>query len=148
MHGTCVALGHSCAVLCGAPGAGKSDLALRFLFLPADALGGRPLLVADDQVLLRRADNGVIASCPPVLAGRIEVRGAGIARIAAVAGETRLVLVADLDSSCDTPRLPEQDQLKVVLGVPIRRIILNPFEMSAPIKLALALQNVFEDRGD
>ena len=55
VHGTCVALGGACALLRGTPGAGKSDLALRFLYLPAEALSGRPALVADDQVILRRA---------------------------------------------------------------------------------------------
>ena len=130
------------------PGAGKSDLALRFLFLPSDALRGRPALVADDQVLLRRAAGGVVASCPSALSGRIEVRGAGIARVTAIAKEAVLTIVADLDGSGDTPRYPESDQWKSILGLPIRRIVLNPFELSAPIKLALALQNVFEDRGD
>lgn len=148
VHGTCVALGRSCALLCGMPGAGKSDLALRFLYLPADALGGQPALVADDQVLLRRIGDGVVASCPSALSGRIEVRGAGIARVTALAEEARLKIVADLDGSGDIPRFPENDQWKSILGLPIRRIVLDPFELSAPIKLALALQNVFEDRGD
>ncbi len=148
MHGTCVALGRSCALLCGMPGAGKSDLALRFLFLPADALGERPALVADDQVLVRRIGDGLVASCPSALLGRIEVRGAGIARVTALAEEARLTIVADLTGSGDIPRFPENDQWKSILGVPIRRILLDPFELSAPMKLALALQNVFEDRGD
>ncbi|MFY9642359.1 MAG: HPr kinase/phosphatase C-terminal domain-containing protein [Rhodomicrobium sp.] len=148
VHGTCVALGGSCALLCGMPGAGKSDLALRFLFLPSDALGGRPALVADDQVLLRRIGDHVVASCPPILSGRIEVRGSGIARAGAVTAKARLTIVADLDGSASTPRFPENDQWKSILGLPIRRIVLDPFEISAPIKLALALQNVLEDRGD
>jgi HPr kinase/phosphorylase len=130
------------------PGAGKSDLALRFLFLPSDALGERPALVADDQVLLRRVGGVVVASCPSALSGRIEVRGAGIARVTALAEEVPLTIVADLDGSGDTPRYPESDQWKRILGLPIRRIVLDPFEISAPIKLALALRNVFEDRGD
>jgi HPr kinase/phosphorylase len=148
VHGTCVALGRSCALLCGMPGAGKSDLALRFLFLPSDALGERPALVADDQVLLRRVGDGVVASCPSALSGRIEVRGAGIARVTALAEEALLTIVADLDGSGDTPRYPESDQWERILGLPVRRIVLDPFEISAPIKLALALRNVFEDRGD
>ena len=36
VHGTCVALGRRAALLRGKPGAGKSDLALRFTALPAD----------------------------------------------------------------------------------------------------------------
>ena len=129
------------------PGQEKSDLALRFLFLPSDALGGRPALVADDQVLLRRIGDHVVASCPPILSGRIEVRGSGIARAGAVTAKARLTIVADLDGSASTPRFPENDQWKSILGLPIRRIVLDPFEISAPIKLALALQNVLEGQG-
>jgi HPr kinase/phosphorylase len=148
VHGTCVALGGVCALLSGKPGAGKSDLALRFLFLPAEALGCRPALIADDQVLLRRAGEGITASCPPALEGRIEVRGGGIARIAALAKEARLTLAAELDASAAIARFPERNQWKSILGLPVRRIVINPFEPSAPIKLALALKNVFEDMED
>ncbi len=148
VHGTCVALGGSCALLRGMPGAGKSDLALRFLFLPAEQLTGRPALVADDQVILRRAGEYIVASCPPPLAGRIEVRGAGIARLSAVAKEARLSLIADLDSSSDKPRFPESQRWENVLGLPVRRMLLDPFELSAPVKLALAMQNMLEDPAD
>ncbi len=193
VHGTCVALGGSCALLRGRPGAGKSDLALRFLFLPAEALvqpeasthplaahrranlpllvrfirgksswrqpqmgqvfprgvlAARPSLVADDQVRLRREDGYVVASCPAPLAGKIEVRGVGIARINALAGEARLFLIADLDRTGDQPRFPQSWQWETVLGLPVRRIVLDPFELSAPVKLALALQNLLEDPAD
>lgn len=104
--------------------------------------------MADDQVLLRRIGDHVVASCPPILSGRIEVRGSGIARAGAVTAKARLTIVADLDGSASTPKFPENDQWKSILGLPIRRIVLDPFEISAPIKLALALQNVLEDRGD
>ncbi len=127
------------------PGAGKSDLALRFLFLPAEAMTARPVLIADDQVNLRREGEYVVASCPAPLEGRIEARGLGIARIPAFAREARLVLVADLDSSPGQPRFPQTWQWEAVLGVSIRRIVLNPFELAAPVKLALALQNMLED---
>ena len=143
-----MALGGSCALLRGRPGAGKSDLALRFLFLPAETLGARPVLVADDQVSLRREGGSVVASCPARLAGRIEVRGAGIARISAFASEARLSLIADLDHACDQPRFPQSWQWETVLGLAIRRIGLDPFELSAPVKLALALQNLLEDPAD
>ncbi len=149
MHGTCVAIGGVCVILRGVPGAGKSDLALRFLYLPAGALAGPPALVADDQTILRRAGETVLASCPPALLGRIEVRGLGIARLTALAKEARLTLLADLDASAAAgePRFPEAPRYEDVLGLPIRRIVLDPFESSAPVKLALALQNMLEDPG-
>lgn len=147
VHGTCVALGSSCALLQGMPGSGKSDLALRFLFLPPQAMAAPPALVADDQVILRREGGRIIASCPPVLQGRIEVRGGGIARLKAFAKEARLTLIAGLDSPAVIARFPESQEWERVLGVPVRRIVLNPFEISAAMKLALAMQNFFEDPG-
>ena len=141
VHGTCVALAGSCALLRGPCGGGKSDLALRFLFLSAEALRGPPALIADDQVILRRVGDRIVSSCPPPLAGKIEVRGLGIARVPRFAQEARLALIADLDGSGEQPRFPECDQWETVLGLRIRRILLNPFEISAPIKLALALRN-------
>ena len=90
----------------------------------------------------------MVASCPAQLAGRIEVRGAGIARISALASEARLSLIADLDHASGQPRFPQSWQWETVLGLAIRRIALDPFELSAPVKLALALQNLLEDPAD
>jgi HPr kinase/phosphorylase len=143
IHGTCVALGDRCALLRGGCGTGKSDLALRFLFLPAGALGASPALVADDQVILRRNGERITASCPSALAGKIEVRGAGIAELGCRAGETELKLIADLDSAAGQVRYPESRQWELILGLPVERIDLDPFEISAPIKLALVLQELF-----
>jgi HPr kinase/phosphorylase len=122
-------------------------LALRFLHLPASALSGTPALVADDQVALRRRAGRVEASCPAPLLGRIEARGLGIARVTAVEKEARLALLADLDAAACANRFPEALEWEEVLGVAIRRIALDPFEASAPVKLALALQNMLEDPG-
>ena len=108
VHGTCVALGDACALLRGSSGSGKSDLALRFLYLPADRLGAEPALVADDQVILRREGDHVMASCPETLNGKIEVRGCGIAKLKAGAAKATLKLVVDLDWTGDRPRFPEK----------------------------------------
>ena len=143
VHGTCVALGEAGALLRGSCGSGKSDLALRFLYLPLDRLGAAPALIADDQVILRRKGDRVLASCPPTLAGRIEVRGCGIAHIAETAPEAELRLVVDLDGAGDRPRFPEGAEWETIMDVPIRRVVLDPFELSAPIKLALAIKDCF-----
>jgi hypothetical protein len=57
------------------------------------------------------------------------------------APETGLGLIARLDGSRDSPRFPESEEWETVLGLPIRCIHLDPFELSAPVKLALAMQN-------
>jgi HPr kinase/phosphorylase len=148
VHGTCVALGSTCALLRGPACSGKSDLALRFLFLPAEYLPVRPALVADDQVILRRAGSSLLASCPPAIAGKIEVRGSGIARVPFHSGASDLTLVVDLDSFSVQERYPEAPEWTHLLDLPIRRIVLDPFELSAPIKLALAMQNLFSGTVD
>jgi serine kinase of HPr protein (carbohydrate metabolism regulator) len=146
VHGTCVALGGAGALIRGSCGSGKSDLALRFLYLPAERLGAAPALIADDQVILRRDGDRILASCPPRIAGKIEVRGCGIADVAGTIREAELKVVVNLDWTGDRPRLPEKAEWETVLDVPVRSVLIDPFELSAPIKLALAIQGGFESR--
>ena len=140
VHGTCVALGHRAALLRGPSGSGKSDLALRFLFLArrGPAAADPPALVADDQVVLRRENDRILASAPEEIAGQMEVRGIGIVSLKRVP-ETSLVLVVDLVDANLVERLPEQNITTQVAGVELPLMRLAPFEASAPIKLALAL---------
>lgn len=139
VHGTCVAAGTQAALLRGPSGAGKSDLALRFVTLPAEA-GFRPALVADDQVQLARGDDGVLFASPPAtLAGKIEVRGIGIVEVPFVQS-AQLALVCDLVGIADVPRMPpEQWEQSKIAGVLVPVIKLDPFELSAALKLKLAL---------
>src|SRR5262245_43436739 len=80
VHGTCVAFGRSAALLRGPSGSGKSDLALRFLFLArrGPAALEPPTLVADDQVRIRREGARLLVEAPATLRGKLEVRGLGI----------------------------------------------------------------------
>ena len=139
VHGTCVAFGRRAALLRGSPGAGKSDLALRFLALPAEG-EARPLLVADDQVFIETGAKGaLLASPPPTLAGKIEVRGLGILEVSFLA-EAELVLVCDLVGEQDVPRMPpEAWERAAIAGVAVPSLKLAPFEASAPLKLKIAL---------
>ncbi|MCP4330430.1 MAG: hypothetical protein GY791_18560 [Alphaproteobacteria bacterium] len=129
IHGTCIEVAAIGLLLRGAPGSGKSDLALRLI----DG-GGR--LVADDRVDLAAADDGLRASAPKALAGRIEVRGLGIMRMPAVAS-VRVALVCDLMAPEQIDRLPSPDSA-VIAGVSVPRLAVAPFEPSAPAKLRLA----------
>lgn len=139
VHGTCVALGEHAALLRGPSGAGKSDLALRFLALPGEGQH-RPLLVGDDQVFVEPNGNGeLVASAPSSIAGKIEVRGLGIAAVPSIA-EAQLALVCDLVRSEDVPRMPSTPwERTVIAGVKLRMIKLDPWEPSAPLKLKMAL---------
>ena len=129
-HGTVVAFEGQGVLLRGAPGAGKSDLALRLIAIGAE-------LVADDQVDLVAEAAGLVARVPPTIAGLIEVRGVGI-RALPYRPEAVLALVVDLVGADQVERLPDSavEQLE---GCAIPRISLDPFAASTPLKLLLAL---------
>ena len=139
VHGTCVALGPRAALLRGSPGAGKSDLALRFMALPAEG-NLKPLLVADDQVFVEaRADGTLLVSPPESIAGKIEVRGIGIVEVPYLA-QAQLVLICDLVETKDMPRMPpEPPEEAVIAGVTLPILKLAALEASAPLKLKMAL---------
>jgi serine kinase of HPr protein (carbohydrate metabolism regulator) len=133
VHASSVAIEGAGVLLCGAPGCGKSDLALRLI-----DRGAR--LIADDQVVLRRAGERVIASAPAALCGLIEVRGIGLVRIAPLA-RAPLVLVVDLDPGLAPERLPEPAS-RVVEGVALPCLTLAPFHASAAARLRLAVEAI------
>src|SRR4029434_1897121 len=117
VHGTCVAFGRRAVLLRGEPGAGKSDLAFRFLALPPHD-DARPILVAHDQ-LFRASDesDALIASPPPALAGKIEVRGIGIVELPFLR-QVALHLVCDLVEAEDVPRMaPEPWERTEIAGI-------------------------------
>ena len=131
IHATAVAIDGRAVLLRGPSGAGKSDLGLRLI----DA-GGR--LVADDQSELWRRDGIVMVRSPVALAGLIEVRGIGIARLTALA-EAPVALIADLVGAAQVERLPTPCS-EALLGIAVRRIAVAPFEASAAAKIRLALR--------
>jgi serine kinase of HPr protein (carbohydrate metabolism regulator) len=139
VHGTCVALGNRAVLLRGGSGAGKSDLALRFLAIEGDG-ALRPRLVADDQVWVEATGDGrAIASVPETIAGQIEVRGLGLADLSFLA-EAPLVLVCDLVEADRVPRKPPDPwEHTILVGVAIPSLKLFAFEASAPLKLRMAL---------
>ena len=118
-------------LLRGAPGTGKSDLALRLIDQGA-------LLLADDLVELEAKAGRLLASPPETIRGRMEVRGLGIATFPWVE-EVPLGLIVDLVPPQDVPRQPEA-ALEEISGVQLRRLRLAPFESSATAKIRLALQ--------
>jgi serine kinase of HPr protein (carbohydrate metabolism regulator) len=141
VHGTCIALGRRGALLRGPAGCGKSDLALRFLFLERRAPAARaaPALVADDQVDLVRDGKRLLAAAPASIRGRLEVRGVGIVDVKPLP-RCELVLVVDLvATSKHIERLPGTFPTVQLVGVELPLLRLAPFESSAPIKLALAV---------
>lgn len=131
IHATAVAIDGRAVLLRGAPGAGKSDLALRLIDAGA-------LLVADDQSELFLREDALIVRPPATIPGLIEVRGLGIMRVAALA-EAPVAMIVDLVAAAKVERMPER-RSEIILGVSLPLVELSPFEASAPIKLRLALR--------
>ena len=132
LHATTVAIGGRAVLITGPSGAGKSDLALRLLDRGF-------ALVSDDQTLVRREGDRLLASAPPRIAGKLEVRGIGIVEMDTVA-ETPVALVVEL--SRDTERFPDDSRERPVLGVALPLVSIDAAAASAPSKVALALDRL------
>lgn len=134
LHGTVAAswrpgTGWRAVLISGPPGAGKSDLALRLV-----GQGWR--LVADDYAHIVPSGGVLYAIAPETIAGRIEVRGVGVAS-ACARGLTRLSLAVELTRE-PVERLPEAET-RTLEGVALPLLRLNGFEASAVEKVAAAL---------
>ncbi len=120
-HATAVLTGARAVLIRGPAGAGKSRLAWSLLEAAkrGEILFAR--LVADDRVTLSVLNGRLIAAAPAQIAGKIELRGAGIMNVPyepfAVVG-----LIADL-AAPDAERIPAGAALSAdILGVRLPRL--------------------------
>ena len=132
MHGTAIALGAHAVLIRGAPGSGKSDLALRCLAMAPTALVPSPaMLVADDRVDITRTASRLEAAAPATIRGKLEVRGLGIVTVPCVE-RAALVLVAELGQPERIERFPDPPPETDLMGVRLPLLHLAPFEAAAP----------------
>ncbi|MCQ0968833.1 serine kinase (plasmid) [Paracoccus sp. TK19116] len=111
IHGSSVTFGARGVLITGAPGTGKSSLALSLMAIGAD-------LISDDRTILRRDDCDLWAEAPEAIRGQIEARGFGILN-AHASGPARVVLAVDLDRTEDQ-RLPPMRHTEFLgLAVPL-----------------------------
>ncbi len=129
IHGTCVTINGPGVLMCGPPGSGKSDLALRLIDRGAT-------LVADDRIDLRIEDGAVMMSAPGEISGLLEVRGLGIRKFEAAA-QCRLGLAVDLVARDAIERMPEPE-FRDYLGISVPLMRIYPFDVSAAAKVRLA----------
>ena len=119
-------------MISGPSGSGKSDLALRLM-----DRGFK--LVSDDQTLVRRNGERLIASAPPNIAGKIEVRGIGILDVE-TATDVPIALLVELTS--DIQRLPDDARQRPILGIALPIVSIDAMTASAAAKVVLALQRL------
>ena len=132
LHASTVATGGRAVLISGPSGSGKSDLALRLLDRGFT-------LVSDDQTLVRRVDDRLVASPPPTIAGKLEIRGIGIVEMEHL---TVVPLALLVELRTDIERMPDDGRERPILGVPLPLISIDPTAASAASKVAIALDRM------
>ena len=127
---TCVAINGRAVLIEGAPGSGKSSLALTLIDRGA-------VLVGDDGVTLEPRGGRLYASPPPNIAGLLEVRNLGLLEFPTV-GDVPVALVVRLDAGA--ARFVEEAE-RVELGgveLPLARLWPGGEVLALKVELALA----------
>jgi serine kinase of HPr protein (carbohydrate metabolism regulator) len=140
LHGTCVSIGGEGVLILGEPGSGKSTLALRLIDEPGYGISGVLLhseLVADDQVIVTRDQDRLMASAPATLRGKLEIRGLGIVTLA-TPPSVSLALVVKLGDHSAVERLPDPATFDI-LGTALPLVEIDGKMPSAPSRLRAAL---------
>jgi HPr kinase/phosphorylase len=129
MHGVFMDILGMGVMITGESGLGKSELGLELI-----SRGNG--LVADDAVDLFRINQTTLEGrCPELLQNLLEVRGIGLLDIRAIFGETavrrkmRLKLIVHLvrkeTMEREYERMPAQPLTQDVLGIPVRKVIIQ-----------------------
>lgn len=132
VHASTVATDGRAVLITGPSGSGKSDLTLRLLDRGFT-------LVSDDQTIVRRDGGRLIASAPPNIAGKLEIRGIGIVDLDHL-DAVPVALLVELTS--EIQRLPDENRERPILGLPMPLITIDAMAASAPSKVALALDRM------
>ena len=126
---TSVAIDGRAVLIAGAPGVGKSSLALALIDRGA-------VLIGDDGVSLQAAQGRLLASPAPATRGLIEVRGVGLVSMP-VAEHVPVALLIRLTH--EAPRYIEEAPREVMLGAWLPMVALWPEASALALRAELAL---------
>jgi serine kinase of HPr protein (carbohydrate metabolism regulator) len=132
VHASTVATEGRAVLITGPSGSGKSDLTLRLLDRGFT-------LVSDDQTIVQRTGDRLIATAPANISGKLEIRGVGIVEMDTVK-EVPVALLVELTS--EIQRLPDDRRERPVLGVNLPLVTVDALTASAASKVALALDRL------
>src|SRR6185312_1520957 len=132
VHASAVAVDGRAVLITGPSGSGKSDLALRLLDRGFT-------LVSDDQTVVKKDGDRLLASAPPTIAGKLEIRGMGIVEMDR-ADNVPVALIVELTG--DIQRLPDDSRERPILGVRLPLMTIDAMTASASAKVSLALDRM------
>ena len=132
VHASTVASDGRAVLISGPSGSGKSDLTLRLLDRGFT-------LVSDDQTIVRRDGDRLVASAPPTIKGKLEIRGIGIVEMDTVS-DVPVALFVELTS--EIMRLPDDLRERPLLGIKLPLVSVDALTASAASKVALALDRL------
>ena len=126
---TCVAIDGRAVLIDGAPGSGKSALALALIDRGA-------VLVGDDAVTLEPLGDTLWAAPPPNTAGLIEIRNVGIVTLPCIRAAVALLLRLDPAA----PRFVENAGMETIKGIAVPTLALYPDTPHLPLRAEWALR--------
>lgn len=126
----CIAIGGRGLLIEGAPGTGKSSLALALIDRGAT-------LVGDDGVMLSALNGQLVASPHPAIAGKLEVRNLGLIDMP-VSPPVPVALLVRLDPAA--PRFIDRADSVTIAGIAVPMVLLYPDSPVLALRAEAALR--------